>query len=218
MTDPIRIEIVSDMVCPWCWVGKRRLERAIDERPDLTVERVWRSYMLNPDMPPRGIPRRDYMAAKFGTQNLGRLHQPLVDIGEQEGIPFDFRAIQVMPSSLNAHRLVRWARTAGVQAAVVEDLFTRYFARGEDIGDSAVLTEAAGTAGMDTTIVAGLLASDDDIDLIRREDALARQIGVQGVPAFIINGKWAVVGAEPTEHWRDLLARVAAGEDLAGSS
>ncbi len=215
MTASIKIEIVSDMVCPWCWVGKRRLERAMEERPDLEVERVWRSYMLNPDMPPEGMPRREYLAAKFGTEGLGRLHQPLVEIGNQEGISFDFRAIEVMPSSLNAHRLVRWARTAGVQAAVVEDLFSRYFAKGENIGDDAVLLAAAGAAGMDTEIVGNLLAGEDDVDLVRREDALARQIGIQGVPTFIINGKWAVVGAESTERWRDLFARVAAGEDLA---
>ena len=217
MTD-IKIEIVSDMVCPWCWVGKRRLDRAMAERPDLKIERVWRAYMLNPDMPAEGVPRDAYLAAKFGAEKLGRLHEPLVAIGQQEGIPFDFQAIGKMPSSLNAHHLVRWARTAGVQAPLVEDLFDRYFARGEDIGDPAVLVEAAGAAGMDTAIVAELLAGDGDVELVRKEDTLARQIGIQGVPTFIINGKWAVVGAEPTEHWRQLLAQVSAGEDLAAGA
>ncbi|MFA5123620.1 DsbA family oxidoreductase [Zavarzinia sp.] len=213
MSEAIKIEIVSDVVCPWCWIGKRRLDRAMEALPAIAVERIWRAYMLNPDMPPEGMDRRQYMAAKFGDRK--DLHKPLLEIGEAEGIPFDFHAIQRMPSSLDAHRLIRWARTAGVQATVVEDLFQRYFAEGRDIGDHGELVAAAAAAGMDADVVAELLSGDGDVELIRREDALARQIGIQGVPTFIIQGKWALVGAQPVEAWAEILPRVAAGEDLA---
>ncbi|PWR23595.1 DsbA family oxidoreductase [Zavarzinia compransoris] len=215
MTDTIAIEIVSDAVCPWCWIGKRRLDRALAARPDLTVERVWRAYMLNPEMPAEGMDRDTYLAAKFGADRLPRLHEPLAAIGVEEAIPFDFKAIARMPSTLDAHRLVRWARSAGVQPQVVEDLFSRYFEQGQDIGDPAVLVAAARGAGMDGDLVADLLAGEQDVELIRREDTLARQIGITGVPTFIINGKWALVGAQPAEQWVEVLDRVAAGADLA---
>lgn len=213
--EPITIEIVSDAVCPWCWIGKRRLDEALAARPGLAVERVWRTYMLNPEMPASGMDRDSYLAAKFGADRLPRLHEPLAAIGREEGIPFDFKAISVMPSTVDAHRLARWALTAGVQPQVVEDLFSRYFEQGQDIGDPAVLVEAARSAGMDADLVAELLAGEQDVDRIRREDTLARQIGVTGVPTFIINGKWALVGAQPAEQWVEVLDRVAAGEDLA---
>lgn len=215
MNEPIAIEIVSDAVCPWCWIGKRRLDRALAALPHLNVERVWRPFMLNPDMPAEGMPRDTYLAAKFGAEKLARLYDPLIEIGKAEAIPFDFAAITTMPSSLNAHRLMRWARSAGVQAEIVEILFRRYFAEGQNIGEAGVLLAAAEEAGMDMEIVTELLASDADADLVRREDTLARQIGVSGVPTFVIQGKWALVGAQPAEHWVDVLTRVAAGADLA---
>lgn len=215
MTDAaISIEIVSDMVCPWCWIGKRRLEAAAAGLPEITIDKIWRPYMLNPDMPDEGMDRDTYLAAKFGAERLPRLHQPLEAIGEAEGIPFDFRAISRMPSTLDAHRLARWARSAGVQAPVVEALFSRYFEKGEDISDPAVLLAVAAEAGMDFEIVAGLLAGDEDRDLVRREDALARRIGVTGVPTYVIDQKWAIVGAQPAEAWHTILRKVAAGEDL----
>lgn len=213
-TEPVTIEIVSDMVCPWCWIGKRRLDSALEQLPDIAVERVWRPYMLNPDMPAEGMDRDTYLAAKFGAERLPRLHEPLAEIGRQEGIPFDFHAIRKMPSSLDAHRLARWARSAGVQPAVIEDLFSRYFEKGEDISDPVVLLDVAEQAGMDAAIVAELLAGDQDSDLVRREDDLARRIGVTGVPTYVINQKWAVVGAQPAENWLEILRKVAAGEDL----
>ena len=125
--EPITIEIVSDAVCPWCWIGKRRLDEALAARPGLAVERVWRTYMLNPDMPASGMDRDSYLAAKFGADRLPRLHEPLAAIGREEGIPFDFKAISVMPSTVDAPRLSRWALNAGVQPQVVEDMVSRYF-------------------------------------------------------------------------------------------
>ncbi|MCF4165081.1 DsbA family oxidoreductase [Zavarzinia compransoris] len=216
MNQPISIEIVSDAVCPWCWIGKRRLDRAMAALPDIAVERLWRPFMLNPDMPAEGMPRDDYLTAKFGAEKLPRLYEPLKAIGQEEDLPFDFAAIETMPSSLNAHRLTRWAHSAGVQADLVEILFRRYFAEGENIGDDASLLAAADEVGMDMEIVGQLLAGDADVERIRREDALARQIGISGVPTFIIQGKWALVGAQPAEQWAEILTRVAAGEDLAG--
>jgi predicted DsbA family dithiol-disulfide isomerase len=194
---PMHIDIVSDTVCPWCFIGKRKLENALSTRPDVKAEITWRPFQLNPEMPAEGMDRASYLQAKFGgSERAEQIYVTVAEAGESAGIPFAFDLIQRTPSTINSHRLIRWAESAGVQNQVVEALFRRYFLEGADIADHEVLIAAAAEAGMDTTLVADLLARGVDVDLIRREDTNARQMGINGVPCFIIDRKYAISGAQ----------------------
>lgn len=194
------VDIISDPVCPWCLIGKRRFERALAQRPDLEVQVGWRPFQLNPDMPREGVDRATYLEAKFGGKEKARqIYQRVSEAGASEGIDFDFNGIPRTPNTVDAHRLIRWAGSAGVQDQVVERLFQAYFIDGGDIGDRLVLLEIAERSGMDRGLVAELLESEADLELVRKEDALARQMGVQGVPCFIIDGKYVISGAQDPE-------------------
>jgi predicted DsbA family dithiol-disulfide isomerase len=202
----LRVDIVSDVMCPWCFIGKKNLEEAsrIAEGVDLNIS--WRPYQLDPTIPQEGIDRRAYMIAKFGTEErLKTIHQRVEEAGKAAGIDFDFDAIEVSPNSMDAHRLIRWAGSVGphVQNRVVARLFEVFFTQGGNVGDHEVLAGIAKDCGMDGELVRNLLAGDADRDAVRQEIALAQQIGVTGVPCFIIDGKHAVMGAQPAE----LLAR-----------
>jgi predicted DsbA family dithiol-disulfide isomerase len=191
----IRIDIVSDVVCPWCFVGKRRLERALAAEASGEIVVGWRPYQLNPDLPPDGMDRREYMRAKFGEERIAEIHKRLTAIGLEEGIPFDFDAIKRAPNTLKAHRLIKYAEAKGLQDQLVEALFTGYFMRGQDVGDTATLASIAGAPGMDTADVAAYLdGTDDEAETLEAID-FARQIGVQGVPCFIVERKYAISGA-----------------------
>lgn len=193
----MQIDIVSDTICPWCYIGKRKLESALNERPDIEVELGWRPFQLNPHMPAEGMDRAEYLRAKFGgPDRAAQIYDAVAQAGLAVGIEFAFDKVERTPSTLNSHRLIRWATTAGCQDAVVEDLFRRYFLEGADIGDAGVLTSVAADVGMDANLVADLLAGDADLELIRREDAMARQMGINGVPCFIIDRKYAISGAQ----------------------
>ncbi len=191
----MQIDVISDAICPWCFLGKRRLEKAMAQRPDLDFQVTWRPFQLNPDMPKEGVDRAEYIKAKFGGGRAEEFFETIATEGRSDGISFDFTGDARIPNTLNAHRLMRWADSADVQDAVVEALFSRYFLKDHDIGDSAVLTEIAGDAGMDAKIVAKLLDSDRDEDLVLEEESRARSLGVSGVPCFIIERKVPVVGA-----------------------
>jgi len=193
----MRIDIVSDTICPWCFIGKRRLQRALTLRPDLPVEIGWRPFQLNPEMPPGGADRKEYLAQKFGGSNRARqIYNAIAEAGLEEGIEFDFDGIPRTPNTLASHRLIRWSASAGAQDRVVELLFRRYFLEGQDIGDHGVLRGIADAAGMDAELVGKLLAEDADLDLVRSEDKLARDMGIAGVPCFIVERKYAVSGAQ----------------------
>ena len=193
----MQIDIVSDTICPWCYIGKRKLESALNERPDIEVELGWRPFQLNPHMPAEGMDRAEYLRAKFGgPDRAAQIYDAVAQAGLAVGIEFAFDKVERTPSTLNSHRLIRWATTAGCQDAVVEELFRRYFLEGDDIGDAGVLISVAADAGMDADLVADLLAGDADLELIRREDAMARQMGINGVPCFIIDRKYAISGAQ----------------------
>jgi predicted DsbA family dithiol-disulfide isomerase len=203
------IEVVSDAVCPWCFVGKRRLEAALarDGAADVSVR--WRPYQLDPTIPAGGLPRREYMRAKFRDDaRLAEAHARLAALGAEVGIKFDFEAISRAPNTLDAHRVIRWASgtSAGARDRVVERLFSDYFERGRDIGDPDVLVEAAEASGMDGAIVRSLLATPDDVAEVRAEIEQAQRIGVSGVPFFIFASKFAVSGAQSV----DVLARALA--------
>jgi predicted DsbA family dithiol-disulfide isomerase len=208
------IEIISDLVCPWCFVGKRRLVRALAQRPELRATLRWRTFQLNPEMPIEGAPRAAYLTAKLGgTAHVERIHSALEKAGRQEGIDFAFDRIKRTPNSLEAHRLSRWAAGEGRQDEAVEALFRAYFEAGRDIGKHSVLADIAGEIGLDRGVVAEWLASGAERETLRHEDRAARHLGVTGVPCFIIAGKYAISGAQEPEFFLplfDLAAQEAA--------
>lgn len=197
------IEMVSDLVCPWCWLGLRRIEAARALTPEVDARLVFRPFELDPDVPPEGADYRTYMAARFGS-DVGRdrasaMRQALEEFGEAEGIPFRFDAIIRRPNSFDAHRLVRWAQGQGKGPAAKEALFRAFFAEGRDIGDPSVLTGIASAIDLDADIVRDLLATDADRDTVRTEANTFRELGVAGVPTYIANRRVAVQGAESAE-------------------
>lgn len=201
----MQIDIVSDTVCPWCFIGKRRIERAMALRPDVTFDVFWRPYRLDPTIPREGVDRRAYLKAKFGdTPRSSAMGDAIRSEGAGEGIEFAFDKIAKSPNTLDSHRLVRWSASAGVQDEVVERLFRAYFIEGKDIGDAAVLATIAADAGMDGELVASLLASDADLESVEREAGLANEMGITGVPTFIFDSKLMISGAREAE----LLVRV----------
>lgn len=215
---PLQIDVISDVVCPWCFVGKRRLEQAIADSA-VPVRLTWRPFQLDPTIPPEGKSRREYLENKFGTaERIKALHDNLAAMGAAEGIDFAFDRIEVSPNTLAAHRLIRWAGEEGRQDEIVEALFTAYFLEGRDIGDRAVLAEIAATAGMDHERVAERLASDEDRAEVQGAILQAQQIGVTGVPTFILNGRYALVGAQPAAEIAQAFEAVAEREGLAKSA
>jgi len=221
MRDPLGIDVISDVVCPWCFVGKRRLEQAI-ALSDVPVTVRWRPFQLDSTIPPEGKSRRDYLEQKFGSlERVGAMHENITKLGAEVGIPFAFDKIEVSPNTLDAHRLIRWAADAKVQEAIVEALFRAYFIDGRNIGDREVLADIAGSAGMDRKSVAERLASDDDRAEVQADIVGAQRIGVTGVPTFIIENRYGLVGAQPPEELARAFAQVAAeatdeGRALAG--
>jgi len=209
----IRLDVVVDTVCPWCWIGKRRLEQALAARPGIDFQIGYRPYELHPDLPAEGVDRKAFVAAKFGNGDRARsIYQSLVDTGREVGIEFDFERIAVMPNSQASHRLIRWSAAAGVQSEVVEALFARYFGAGDNIGDPLVLIEVAAAAGMDAVMVGELLMNGADIDKIVEEEMVAQRLGVQGVPFTIIERQYGVVGAQDPDAYLKIFDRIAAGE------
>ena len=193
----VAIDIVSDTVCPWCFIGKRRLEAAMRQRPDYEYQIGWRPFQLNPDLPRAGMERRQYLALKFGGGDRAQqIYSHVKAAGRQECIAFDFEAIRLQPNTFDSHRLIRWAAYAGVQDRVVEVLFRRYFTEGADVGSRAVLLEVAAACGMQVEAVRRMFESGTDAELVREEEMVARRMGVNGVPCFIVDRKYAVSGAQ----------------------
>ena len=196
----MQIDIVSDTVCPWCFIGKRRLARALVMRPEMSFDIHWRPYRLDPAIPPEGVDRRAYLKAKFGdSPRSAQMGEVIRSEGAGEGIDFHFDKIERSPNTLDSHRLIRWAGSAGVQDILVERLFDAYFVQGRNIGDRAVLREIAAEAGMDAALVAELLEKDADREIVEREDQLAHEMGISGVPTFIFENRYMVSGAREPE-------------------
>lgn len=199
----LHIEMVSDLVCPWCWVGLRRLKGAIALVPELEVEILFRPFELDPTIPAGGTDYKAYMKARFGSdQSKDRANQmrdALIQYGEEEGIPFAFDKITWRPNSFNAHRLVRWAQGQDLGLEAKEALFEAYFSKGQDIGDHETLITIAAKIGLDANLVSDLLAGDADVDNTRQEQNLFRQMGISGVPTYIAHRQIAVQGAESSE-------------------
>lgn len=194
------VEVVYDLVCPWCYLGVRRLFRTIHRRPDLLFELAWRPFLLNPDMPRTGMARADYVIRKFGGEERARrLYASITEIGAAEGVEFRFDRIRRVPSSVDAHRLVRWAATADRASEVAEALFAAHFADGCDIGDHTVLRAVAAAAGLDPFAAAVFLRGDGDVDAIHAENLRAHRLGINGVPCFVVAGRHAIAGAQEPE-------------------
>ncbi len=207
MSQPPLVDVVSDVVCPWCYLGKRRLEGALAKAGGAQVR--WRPYQLDPTLPPEGLDRAAYMAAKFpDPSRLREAHERLTALGKPVGIAFDFAAIRRSPNTLRAHRLIRFASEAGAGDAIVERLFADYFERGRDIGDLAVLEAAARDCGLDE--IGSRLASEEGAAQVREEIEQARRIGVEGVPFFIFAGKLAVSGAQSEDVLAQAIAKATA--------
>jgi predicted DsbA family dithiol-disulfide isomerase len=207
----MQIDVISDTVCPWCFIGKRRLMRAMEQRPGIAFDVKWRPYRLDPTVPKAGMDRQAYMRAKFGDDpmKIVEMHKLIAAEGAKDGIEFDFAAITRRPDTLDSHRLIRWSEANGVQDEVVERLFIAYFENGEDIGDIRVLADIADICGMDGVEAARMLESDTDIALVEREDQIAHEMGVTGVPAMIFGGKLALSGAREPELLLSVIDRVA---------
>ncbi len=209
----MQLDIVSDTVCPWCYIGKKRLDEALEIQGGEGISLVWRPFQLDASIPEGGVDRKAYMEKKFGTEKARTVGNTIREFGEAVGIDFRFEKIERSPNTLDSHRLIRWAGTAGCQNEMVDILFRRYFEDGEDIGSHDILADAATEAGMDADIVRDLLLKEADKELIRQEDMLARQMGISGVPSFVINSKWVMVGAQEPETlvrmFNKLLAREA---------
>lgn len=219
MTRPISIQIVSDIVCPWCYIGKRRLEKALAERPGIDVEVSWFPYQLTPDMPREGKDRREHYASIFGAERAGQITARMKETGLADGIAFDTPPGARSPNTLSAHVLLYWAsRSAGVdQNALMEKLFAAHHERGEDVGNPYVLAGIASEVGMNAAEVLKALQDGTDEDTVRSLIEQARQAGVSGVPFFIIDGRHGLSGAQPPEEFIRLLDELAAGDARTGS-
>ena len=200
---PLAIDIVSDVVCPWCYVGKRRLERALElyraKRPDAPApEVVYHPFQLNPDVPREGVPRAEYIEKKFGPRGYGA-HERLVHAGRPLGIDFAFDRIERQPNTLAAHALIEWARRRGVQPAMKEALMQAFFVEGRDLTDAATLVDIAVRAGLERAEAEAAIADEELRKGVVDEEEHAKNMGIHGVPFFIFNRRLAVEGAQPPD-------------------
>ena len=202
----VKLDILSDPICPWCYIGKTYLDQALAERPNHPFTFEWHPFQLNPDMPVGGMDRRTYLETKFGGKdNAMKAYAPIVERAESLNLNIDFAAIQKTPNTLDAHRLIKWAGVEGRQTAVVMGLFKAYFENGQDIGDIDVLVEIAKAAEFDPELVRRLLNSDADVQDTHDRDKHARERGVSGVPCFIVANQHALSGAQPKELWLNVI-------------
>ncbi len=198
----ISLDIFSDPICPWCYIGKAKLDAAIAETGSNPFTARWRIFRLNPDMPADGMDRTAYLEAKFGgPEGAAQVYGRIEEAARAAGLAVAFDKIARTPQTLDAHRLLRWAEAEGRQGPVSDQLFHAYFIAGEDISDRGVLTRIAGSAGLDAEVVARLLEGDADIAELAAEETEAREMGVTGVPCFVINGRYVIQGAQETETW-----------------
>jgi predicted DsbA family dithiol-disulfide isomerase len=213
---PVRIDVVSDVVCPWCFIGKRRLEKAIAINPDIPVEVHYRPYFLNDWIPREGISREQYLTTKFGSsERYKSIAQRVRAAAAAEGLNYAMEKISRQPNTLDAHRLIRWAEGAGKAPAMKQKLMDLYFSEGADLTDRSVLVQAAADVGLDANQVSAGLGSDTDVAEVEREALSAKEAGIEGVPCFIFGGRLAVSGAQAPEYLAEAIARVAGAADAA---
>ena len=215
-TQPIKLDIMSDPICPWCFIGKAYLDKALSAHPNHPFLIEWHPFQLNPDMPANGMGRREYLEGKFGGKEAAvRAYAPVVESAKTAGVAIDFEGMKRTPNTINAHRLIHWAGIEGRQTAAVSALFKAYFTDARDIGDADVLIDIAKNVEMDANVVKRLLDSDEDLKLIQDRDKHSRKMGINSVPTFIIANQHAVPGAQPPELWAQVIADLAAQKDAA---
>ncbi|PRY75042.1 putative DsbA family dithiol-disulfide isomerase [Yoonia maritima] len=205
----VKLDIISDPICPWCYIGKTNLDKALLQFPDHPFVMEWHPFQLNPDMPAEGMDRRAYLEAKFGGKDAAvQAYAPVVEHAEKTGAVINFDAIKTTPNTIDAHRLIHWAGIEQRQTFVVDLLFKAYFVDGRDISNHEVLADIADTAEMDAATITKLLGSDADIEDIRARDAHSRKMGVNSVPTFIVAQQHAVPGAQPPETWVSVITEI----------
>jgi len=201
----VQVDVIFDTICPWCYVGKRRLEAARLLRPNVEIVPRWRPFLLNPDMPGEGMDRNTYLVRKFGTEaRVRRIYGAIGDAGQSVEIDFAFDRIRQTPNSVNSHRLVQFAENHGKSDAVVEALFLNYFINGKNIGENEVLTKIGVDLGLDETDLADYLSSDKDVDFVYEENTRAHRRGINSVPSYVLGGSMVISGA----HEPQVLARM----------
>ena len=215
-SQPVRIDVVSDVVCPWCFIGKRRLEKALALKPEIAVEVHWHPYFLNHWIPREGISRAEYLTTKFGSpERYAGIAQRVMAAAAAEGLAYAMDKISRQPNTLDAHRLIRWAGGIGKAAEMKQRLMELYFTEGADLTNRAVLLQAASDVGLDAEDVGEALASDQDVAEVEQEAQSAKEAGIEGVPMFIFGGRFAVSGAQEPEYLAEAIERLAQGRDAA---
>ncbi len=209
-TASIHLDIYSDVICPWCYVGKARLDEALKNiSSSLSVTKSWKPFELNPTMPAEGADRKEYMLKKFGTSDVSAMQKRLSDAGAENGVRFDFSAMKRVPNTFNAHRLIWYSLKEGKQHLLAEVLFRTYFLEGKDLGDINVLVEAAAQATLDAEHSRRFLNSDDGAQEVRKEENEGRMMGINAVPTFVVNGEIIASGAIPPDELASLLEEAA---------
>ena len=209
----IRLDIFSDPICPWCYIGKANLDRALEAHANHPFEIEWHPFQLNPEMHAEGADRRSYLEVRFGgKQNAAGIYARVEQAAEAAGVSINFETMNRVPNTLDAHRLIHWAGLEGRQTVMVSALFRAYFRDGKDIGDKATLATLAGDAGMDKAVAARLLATSEDRADLAARDAHARQRGVNSVPTFVIANQYVLTGAQPVDLWGRVIDELVANK------
>jgi predicted DsbA family dithiol-disulfide isomerase len=202
----IKLDIMSDPICPWCYIGKTQLDRALKENKNHPFKIEWHPFQLNPDMPSVGMDRRDYLERKFGGKKQAvQFYSNIEQKAQELDLPINFSGMKRTPNTVNAHRLIHWAGLEDKQQKIIDELFDAYFCKAIDIGDHYVLCDIAKKAGLDQEIVSRLLVSDSDIKLISERDTHSRKMGVTAVPTFIIANQHVVPGSQTPEVWATII-------------
>lgn len=203
----LQLDVISDVICPWCYIGKRKLDAALAEITDFRLNLMWRPYQLYPDTPREGADLGAKMKARYGDEGAKQMRENIKAAAGGTNINFKFENIKITPNTLNAHRLIRWAASTGQQHDIAEALFAGHFEHGQNIGDVSVLLEIAKQFGMDVPLLADLFETDRDIEQTRNDDAAARDLGVHGVPAFLAGSKFLLMGAQEPEYLNKFLTK-----------
>ena len=204
-----KLDILSDPICPWCYIGKANLDNALADHQDHPFTIEWHPFQLNPDMPPAGMNRREYLEKKFGGKNQAiQVYSKIEQSASAIGLPIDFAAMERTPNTIDAHRLIHWAGLEDKQPLMVDALFNAYFCMGLDIGDHNVLCDVAEVIGLERSVMARLLDGNSDVTLIKDRDAHSRLMGVSAVPTFIVGNQHAIPGAQTPDVWESLISEL----------
>ncbi len=210
----IKLDILSDPICPWCYIGKTNLDRALQDNPDHPFVIEWHPFQLNPKMPATGVDRRTYLETKFGGQKGAiEVYSQIDKAAKSAGLEINWEGITKTPNTFNAHRLIHWSGIEGRQPAVIDALFRAFFINGRDIGDVTVLVGVAVECGMDKDATARLFASDTDTDGLQNRETHSREMGVSSVPTFIVNNQAVIPGAQPAEFWEEVITDFNSAKD-----